>query len=109
MLGSDLPFGRVPWFWSDQYELSLQIAGLPDAGNNHVTRARGDGVILRFVLDDSGRLVATSAIGEGNTVAKDIRLAELLIEHRTVPDPGALTDPTVSLKSLLRQQAAVPN
>jgi 3-phenylpropionate/trans-cinnamate dioxygenase ferredoxin reductase subunit len=109
MLGSDLPFGRVPWFWSDQYELSLQIAGLPDAGNNHVTRARSDGVILRFVLDDGGRLVATSAIGEGNTVAKDIRLAEMLIEHRAVPDPGALTDPTVSLKSLLRQQAAVPN
>jgi 3-phenylpropionate/trans-cinnamate dioxygenase ferredoxin reductase component len=109
MLGSDLPFGRVPWFWSDQYELSLQIAGLPDAGNNHVTRARRDGVILRFVLNDDGRLVATSAIGEGNTVAKDIRLAELLIEHRAVPDPGALADPTVSLKSLLRQQAAVPN
>jgi 3-phenylpropionate/trans-cinnamate dioxygenase ferredoxin reductase component len=108
MLGSDLPFGRVPWFWSDQYELSLQIAGLPDAGNTHVTRARGDGVILRFVLDDSGRLVATSAIGEGNTVAKDIRLAEMLIELRAVPDPGALADPSVSLKSLLRQQVPVP-
>jgi 3-phenylpropionate/trans-cinnamate dioxygenase ferredoxin reductase subunit len=64
-------------------------------------------VILRFVLDDGGRLVAASAIGEGNTVAKDIRLAELLIEHRAVPDSRALTDPRVSLKSLLRQHALV--
>jgi 3-phenylpropionate/trans-cinnamate dioxygenase ferredoxin reductase subunit len=100
MLGSDLPFGRVPWFWSDQYGLSLQIAGLPDAGTNQVTRARRDGVVLRFVLNDDGRLVATSAIGEGNMVAKDIRIAEMLIENRAIPDPGALADATVSLKSL---------
>jgi 3-phenylpropionate/trans-cinnamate dioxygenase ferredoxin reductase subunit len=57
-------------------------------------------VVLRFVLNDDGRLVATSAIGEGNTVAKDIRIAEMLIENRAIPDPGALADATVSLKSL---------
>jgi 3-phenylpropionate/trans-cinnamate dioxygenase ferredoxin reductase subunit len=101
MLGGDLPFDRVPWFWSDQYELTLQIAGLPDAGANHVTRLRSDGVVLRFVLDGRGRLVATSAIGKGNSVAKDIRLAEMLIQHRAAPDPAALADADVSLRSLL--------
>jgi 3-phenylpropionate/trans-cinnamate dioxygenase ferredoxin reductase subunit len=103
MLGADEPFSTVPWFWSDQYELSLQIAGLPDAATVEVLRRRPDGVEIRFGLGDDGRLLAASAIGVGNAVAKDIRLAELIIARRATPDPGALADPAVNLKSLLRR------
>ena len=49
-----------------------------------------------------GRLVSAAAIGPGNAVAKDIRLAEMLIAAQAEPDPAALTDPAVPLKTLLR-------
>jgi 3-phenylpropionate/trans-cinnamate dioxygenase ferredoxin reductase subunit len=100
LLGAEVTYERVPWFWTDQYELSLHIAGLPHAATTVVTRERADGVVLHFGLDDSGRLVAASGVAVGTAVAKDIRLAELLIAARAHPDPAALADPAVTLKSL---------
>lgn len=101
MLGFEAEYGTPPWFWSDQYDLTLQIAGLPDAGGTEVVRRREDGVELRFRLDGAGRLVAASAVGVGNAVARDIRLAEMLIARRAVPDRAQLADPSVNLKRLL--------
>ncbi|WP_219419788.1 NAD(P)/FAD-dependent oxidoreductase [Pseudonocardia nigra] len=102
MLGADEPFAAVPWMWSDQYELTLQIAGLPDAAVTEVVRRRPDGVEIRFGLGEDGRLLAASAVGEGNAVARDVRVAELLVGRRATPAPAALADPAVPLKSLLR-------
>ena len=48
-----------------------------------------------------GRLLEASGIGTGNTVAKDIRLAEMMIARGTSPDPAALADPATNLKKLL--------
>jgi 3-phenylpropionate/trans-cinnamate dioxygenase ferredoxin reductase component len=102
MAGDGEPYAAVPWFWSDQHDLSLQIAGLPDAAAVEVVRSRSDGVDVRFGLDADGRLLAASAVGPGNSVAKDIRVAEMMIARRVVPDPDALADPAATLKSLLR-------
>jgi 3-phenylpropionate/trans-cinnamate dioxygenase ferredoxin reductase component len=106
MLGADEPFTTVPWFWSDQYNLSLHIAGLPDAATTEVVRRRRDGVEIRFGLGPDGRLLAASAVGTGNSVAKDIRLAEMLIAARATPDATDLTDPAAKLKTLLRPATA---
>ncbi|MFJ4784059.1 NAD(P)/FAD-dependent oxidoreductase [Streptomyces sp. NPDC088794] len=103
MLGADEPFTTVPWFWSDQYELTLQIAGLPDAATAEVVRHRPDGVEIRFGLGPDGRLLSASAVGTGNAVTQDIRLAELLIARRAIPSPETLADPTAALKALLKQ------
>jgi 3-phenylpropionate/trans-cinnamate dioxygenase ferredoxin reductase component len=45
------------------------------------------------------------AAGPGNAVARDIRLVEMLIARRAVPDRAAPGDPAVALKSLLRTPA----
>jgi 3-phenylpropionate/trans-cinnamate dioxygenase ferredoxin reductase subunit len=102
LMGVDQPYAAVPWFWSDQYDLTLQIAGLPDAATSEVVRRRPDGVEIRFGLGSDGRLVSAAAVGSGNAVAKDIRLAEMLIAARAAPDPSAFADPTADLKALLR-------
>jgi 3-phenylpropionate/trans-cinnamate dioxygenase ferredoxin reductase subunit len=102
LLGADEPFTAVPWFWSDQYDLTLQVTGLADAAATEAVRRRPDGVELRFGLGPDGRLLAAAAIGPGKAVAKDIRLAEMLIAAQAAPDPAALTDPAVQLKALLR-------
>jgi 3-phenylpropionate/trans-cinnamate dioxygenase ferredoxin reductase subunit len=101
ILGAGIAYEGVPWFWSDQFELTLQISGLPDAGSTEIVRTRSDGVDLHFGLDDS-RLVAASGIGIGGAVARDIRIAEKMIGRRATPDPAHLADPSVSMKQLLR-------
>lgn len=102
MAGGDSAFARVPWFWSDQYDLGLQITGLPDPAYRTVTRHLAADARLLFHLAGDGRLMAASGIGTGNAVAKNIRLAEMLIEKGLSPDADALADPAVNLKKLLR-------
>ncbi len=101
MLGADEAISAVPWFWTDQYDMVLQIAGLSDAGTQIVRREIGDGAFILFHLDAAGRLVAAGGIGRGNAVARDIRLAEMMIGKRAKPDPKSLADPQFKLKSLL--------
>lgn len=101
MLGAGEAHAAVPWFWSDQYGLTLQIAGLSDEGKSIVRRDLDDGAFILFHLAEDGRLVAASGIGPGNAVARDIRLAEMLIAKRASPAPEALGSQAVKLKSLL--------
>ncbi|UXN73132.1 FAD-dependent oxidoreductase [Devosia sp. A8/3-2] len=101
MLGAGEVISSVPWFWSDQYELTLQIAGLSDEGTKTIRRELGDGASILFHLAVDGRLVAASGLGVGNVVARDIRLAEMLIGKRARPDVAALEDAGVKLKGLL--------
>jgi 3-phenylpropionate/trans-cinnamate dioxygenase ferredoxin reductase subunit len=101
MLGAGEVVSAVPWFWSDQYDLTLQIAGLSDEGTQAVRRDLSESAFILFHLAGDGRLVAASGIGQGNVVAKDIRLAEMLIAKRVTPDPASLAQPQFKLKSLL--------
>jgi 3-phenylpropionate/trans-cinnamate dioxygenase ferredoxin reductase subunit len=101
MLGLDEMVSAVPWFWSDQYDMTLQIAGLSDGAVTHLRRDLGEGAFILFHLDEAGRLLAASGIGPGNAVARDIRLAQMLIAARAHPDPAALIASNIKLKSLL--------
>ncbi|MGO1077444.1 NAD(P)/FAD-dependent oxidoreductase [Inquilinus sp. CA228] len=101
MLGRGEAIRAVPWFWSAQYELTLQIAGLADEGRTMVARDLGDGAQLLFHLAADGRLVAAGGIGPLGKIAREIRLAEMLIAQRAAPDPDALASPAVRLKTLL--------
>jgi 3-phenylpropionate/trans-cinnamate dioxygenase ferredoxin reductase subunit len=101
LLGAADPCVGVPWSWSDQYDLTLQVAGLALTATKNVRRDLGDGAFVIFHLDDEGRLVAASGVGPGNAVGRDIRLAEMLIAARAMPDVEALGSSSVKLKSLL--------
>ena len=101
MLGHDEPISSVPWFWSDQYDLTLQVAGLAEGATTHITRQLSDDAFLQFHLAEDGRLLAASGIATGNAIAKDVRIAEMLIAKSARPDPAALADPGVRMKSLL--------
>lgn len=102
MLGGQRPYEAVPWFWTDQYELNLQIAGLPHRGVSIVQRVPKEGALILCHLDGEGRLVGASGIGPGNSIARDIRLLEMLIGKKAAPDPALLADPAFPLKSLLK-------
>ena len=91
----------MPWFWSDQYDLTLQIAGLADSARPTVERG-STAAVISLSSRHERRLVAASGIGPDGAIAKDIRLAEMLIGNEATPDPVALADRKVSLKGLLR-------
>lgn len=101
ILGETGVYQAVPWFWSDQYDLCLQIAGIAGEGPQTVERDLGDGALMLFHLNNDGRLAAASAVGPLGKIAKEIRLAEMLIARRAEPAAAALASPSVKLKSLL--------
>ena len=102
MLGGSKAHVNVPWFWSDQYDLSLQITGMADMGPRTVVRAPAETALILFHLAEDGAIKGASGIGPGNSIARDIKLAEMMIAKQMKPDVGALSDPAVQLKSLLK-------
>lgn len=102
MLGDATPYAAQPWFWSDQYDLTLQVAGIPDPAHAAIRRDLGGGAVIVFGLDSTGRLQSAAGIGTGSAVARDIRLAEMLIDKKVPVDAALLGDPKVALKGLLR-------
>jgi 3-phenylpropionate/trans-cinnamate dioxygenase ferredoxin reductase subunit len=101
LMGAKEPMTDVPWFWSDQYDLTLQIAGLAGDATMTIRRQLDADTFILFHLDRDGRLIAASGIGKGNAVARDIRLAEMLIAARAHPNIDALSAPEIRLKTLL--------
>ena len=94
--GEDLRYAQVPWFWSDQYDLKLQIAGLSQ--NYDQTIIRGDPADRSFsclYLND-GRLIAVDAINK----PKDFMQSKKLIAEHAIIDASLLADSTVQLKEM---------
>ena len=96
ILGARTPYAEVPWFWSDQYELNLQIAGIAQAGDELVRRGvPGAGPALCFHLRD-GKLAAVIGINS----ARDVRFGKEMIAMGGAPSAAELADASVSLASL---------
>lgn len=93
--------GAVPYFWSDQFDLCLQVVGLPGMGAPAACRVLPDGGRMLFEADAEGRLTCAAGLGRGNELARDIKFAERLIAVGAAPEVGALADAGVSLKALL--------
>lgn len=102
MLGLNKLHNHVPWFWSDQYDLSLQIAGQADLGPNTITRIPVEGALVLFHMADDGTIKGASGIGVGNSIGRDIKVAEMLIAKNAKPSAEVLSDPTQPLKALLK-------
>jgi len=96
MCGKPARHEHVPWFWSDQYDLKLQIAGLSQGYDRAV--ARGDPESGHFALYylGAGELLAVDAVNS----PKDFMTGKKWIAERRHPDPAGLADPSVDLKSL---------
>ncbi|OXI85911.1 pyridine nucleotide-disulfide oxidoreductase [Burkholderia sp. AU33423] len=101
MLGADEPYRETPWFWSDQYDAQLQVAGEPALGERSVARVLGDDAEIHFHFDAGARLVAASGFGRVSGFVKDMRVARMLVERGIDVSPSAVADTGVKLKSLV--------
>ncbi len=102
MLGEDVSFDRIPYFFSDQYDVGMEYSGY--ATNWDAVVFRGDrdgGEFIAFWLSD-GRVV-----GGMNVNVWDVNEhVQELIRSRTPVDVAALTDPDTPLDSLVTGSAA---
>jgi len=97
MLGAQTPYDAKPWFWSDQYDCKLQIAGLNTGYDNIVTRGP-DGAMVSFWYYAGDRLLAVDAMND----PRGYMVGKRLIEMGKSPDKSAIADSATDLKALLR-------
>jgi 3-phenylpropionate/trans-cinnamate dioxygenase ferredoxin reductase subunit len=106
MLGGGECYSAVPWLWSDQYETTIQVAGMPGQASRSITRPLAPDALLVFHLAADGRIVGASGFGPNGSIGRGVRLGQMMIERRSYPDPEMLADPAINLKLLLRAEAA---
>lgn len=97
ILGQPRPVEEVPWFWSDQYDIKLQIAGLSAGATQTVVR--GDPSQKKFAvfhLDADNRLLAVDAI---NAPPEFIVAKQVIARHGQLA-PARLADMSVSMKEI---------
>lgn len=97
MCGTLKAYDQVPWFWSDQYDLKLQIAGL-STGYDTVVQ-RGDPATNKFALFylKDGVLISVDAVN----AAPEYMMGRRLIGDRAVIAPERLSDMSISMKEMV--------
>ncbi len=90
----DEPYRAFPWFWSNQYDLKLQTAGLSLGYDQTVVRGDPGQAKFSVVYLKEGRLIALDCVNS----TKDYEQGRKLIEAGASPDPAALADASIPLK-----------
>jgi 3-phenylpropionate/trans-cinnamate dioxygenase ferredoxin reductase component len=100
--GRPIPEALAPWFWSDQYDLKLQMVGLSDGYEELVIRGKPEAPsFIAFYLKD-GVIIAADSVNRFG----DFMAAKRLVGERIKIAPSRLADDSVPLKSLLVAAAA---
>ncbi len=97
MVGAEKDYVATPWFWSDQYDVKLQIAGL-NSGYDQVVTRQGEGQQVSFWYYNAGQLAAVDAMND----PRAYMIAKRLIEAGKTADPALVADPAADLKPLLK-------
>lgn len=98
MCGDTTPYDDVPWFWTDQYKVNLQVAGLPaDAARTIVRQGGPGGSFVAVHLAADGSVLGVTAANN----PREIRAGQAMIKSRKVVDAAKLADATVPLQRLM--------
>jgi 3-phenylpropionate/trans-cinnamate dioxygenase ferredoxin reductase subunit len=97
--GRETPYNALPWFWSDQYDLKLQIAGLSRGYEEIVVRGdrQGSRSFAVFYLRQ-GRVIAVDAVNK----AAEFMMGKRLITDKVEVDKKVLADASIHMRELLK-------
>ena len=98
ILGAGKTYVPQPWFWSDQYDVKLQIAGLNSGYDRVITRAGDKPGAVSFWYYAGNALLAVDAAND----PRAYMIGKRLIDAWKSPDPALIADPGTDMKSLLR-------
>ncbi len=96
LCGKPAPAPEVPWFWSDQYDLRIQVAGLAQGAARAVTRVDAPDRLAVFHVDAAGRVQAVEAV----SAAPEFMAGKRLIGLGRPVDAAMLADPATPLAAL---------
>ncbi len=99
MAGGTEPFAEIPWFWTDQYDVNLQMAGAPESWDSLVWRGNPPEKSFTVFYMKDGKPVAVNTVNNG----RDMRFARELVAKGGKIDPVRLADKTVKLQDLVRE------
>ena len=99
ILGANLDYKPVPWFWSDQYEVKLQIAGLNNGYNQIISRANKANFSISNWYYNDDTLLAVDAIND----SRAYMVGKRLLEAGKSPSKSQLSLLEIDLKDLLTQ------
>ncbi|MCH8684702.1 NAD(P)/FAD-dependent oxidoreductase [Pedomonas mirosovicensis] len=97
ILGAPEPYADLPWFWSDQYDIKLQTAGLALDYDEIIVRGTPDAAPFSVLYLRAGRVVAIDCI---NSI-KDFMAGKKLVTAGLEPDRTLLCNPAFPLKDLM--------
>jgi 3-phenylpropionate/trans-cinnamate dioxygenase ferredoxin reductase subunit len=98
MCGDTAPYDDIPWFWTDQHGVNLQVAGLPaDAARTIVRTNEPPKAFTAVHLAEDGSVIGVTAANN----PREIRAGQALIKSRRPIDAAALADPAVALQTLI--------
>lgn len=95
--GEEKPYKAFPWFWSNQYDLRLQTAGINVGFDQTVIRGDMDARSFSVVYLKDGRVVALDCVN----AVKEYVQGRKLVEAGLSPDPAVLADAGTALKELM--------
>jgi 3-phenylpropionate/trans-cinnamate dioxygenase ferredoxin reductase subunit len=96
IMGAQSPYVPQPWFWSDQYDCKLQIAGLNSGYDTVYVRAEDDARSHWYYKGD--QLLAVDAMND----PRNYMVGKRLIGMGKSPAPAQITDPSTDMKALLK-------
>jgi 3-phenylpropionate/trans-cinnamate dioxygenase ferredoxin reductase subunit len=96
IMGQELAYDAVPWFWSNQYDLKLQTVGLSTGHDQAILRGDPANRSFSVVYLKDGRVIALDCVN----ATKDYVQGRKLVVERLSPDPAALADASVPLKEI---------
>lgn len=98
LLGKDRPFVAAPWFWSDQYDVKLQMVGLSAGYDQVVTRGSVAEQKFSAFYFRAGKLVSVDSINQ----PKSHMLGRKLLDKGVSPTPQQAADESFALETLLQ-------
>ncbi|MCO5339754.1 MULTISPECIES: NAD(P)/FAD-dependent oxidoreductase [Comamonadaceae] len=94
--GGEVAYDEIPWFWSDQYDLNLQVLGVPSNELEGTLRGSAEEGAFSVFQISEGRLRSVLSVN----VPRDIKVAKRWLKQGTCPPPEVLADRTVRLDKL---------
>ncbi|WP_439141352.1 NAD(P)/FAD-dependent oxidoreductase [Planktotalea sp.] len=98
MMGAGKSYTPKPWFWSDQYDVKLQIAGLNVGYDSVVARRDPNSAAVSFWYYQGPTLLAVDAMND----PRNYMIGKRLIEAGKSPAPNVIADPKTDMKALLK-------
>ena len=101
--GIKTEYSSIPWMWSDQFNLNLQLTGICDDYDEIVERGKSidDGIIYFFLKNKN--IKGACGLGIAGKVGRDIRITTKLTEKNTIVDSSILSDQSQKLNKLIQK------